>query len=80
MICELFEKCPFYNEKMPGEWGPGAMLRMKYCESDKSACARYIVAKMAGREHVPADLFPTRTEIAEQIIQKVQSEKNQINK
>ena len=76
MICELFEKCPFYNEKMPGEWGPGAMLRMKYCENGHASCARYIVAKAIGRENVPADLFPTRTETAEQIIQKIQREKN----
>lgn len=77
MICEFFKKCPFYNDKLPSEWGPGNMLKKKFCETDKNACARYQVAVAVGREYVPADLFPTRNELAAQIIEKVKQEKSE---
>ena len=42
--CEKLEKCPFYQGKMDINSGLGSMYKNKYCEGDKTTCARYIVA------------------------------------
>ena len=48
MTCEKLAKCPFYNDKMDINYGIGAMYKRKYCEGDKTICARYRVATQLG--------------------------------
>jgi hypothetical protein len=48
----------------------------KYCKGDNSLCARYIVFKALGKEHVPADLLPFQTDKAKELIDKKESEKD----
>jgi hypothetical protein len=69
MKCEKLEKCPFYNEKMPIDKGVGAMYYKKYCEGDKTICARYMVATTVGPHAVSLDLYPNMVDRAKKIIE-----------
>ena len=66
--CELLKGCLFFNDKMPMETGMGKIYKGKYCQGDNSVCARYMVAKNAGREKVPQNLYPNMIDKANQII------------
>ena len=68
MACEKLEKCPFYNEKMDINKGLGKLYRLKYCEGDKSQCARYIVATQLGPEYVTNKLYPNMNDIANKML------------
>ena len=68
MTCEKLSTCPFYNEKMPIDKGLGAVYRQKYCETDNSVCARFMVVTVLGPQAVPLDLYPNMTSRAEQIL------------
>lgn len=68
MVCENLKGCPFYNDKMSTDSALGRMNKKKYCEGDKTLCARYMVASSIGKENVPANLFPIMTEEANEII------------
>lgn len=57
-MCEKLEKCPFYQGKMTMDSGIGSIFKKKYCEGDKTICARYIVATTLGPNFVPDTLFP----------------------
>ena len=65
MRCEKLEGCPFYLEKMPIESGLGAIYRQNYCETNKTKCARYLVAATLGAQYVPVDLYPNMNQHAE---------------
>lgn len=56
--CECLPKCPFFHDKVPNMPAMSEMLKAKYCLGDNAHCARHIVFERAGRENVPADLFP----------------------
>ena len=75
MNCENLKGCPFYNDRMPIDSALGRMHKRKYCEGDKTLCARYKVASSIGKENVPIDLFPIMMEEANQIIEKYMSGK-----
>ena len=66
--CEKLEKCPFYNDKMKMDSGLGAMYKKKYCEGDKSICARYIVATQLGAEYVTTNLYPNMNDVANKLL------------
>ena len=66
--CEKLEKCPFYQGKMDINTGLGRMYREKYCEGDKTICARYIVATQVGPEYVTTSLYPNMNSAAEKIL------------
>ena len=66
--CEKLEKCPFYQGKMDINTGLGRMYREKYCEGDKTICARYIVATQLGPEYVTTSLYPNMNNVAEKIL------------
>lgn len=68
MRCEKLEGCPFYNDKMSMDKGIGSLYKKKYCEGDKTLCARYKVSLTLGKELVPADLYPNMFDRAEKII------------
>ena len=66
--CEKLAKCPFYQGQMKMDSGIGAMYKKKYCEGDKSICARYMIATTVGPEFVNNSIFPNMTDQAKKII------------
>ncbi len=67
-VCEKLEKCPFYQGKMSMDSGLGSMYKKKYCEGDKTICARYIVATTLGPEYVTEHLYPNMNDAAQKLI------------
>lgn len=68
--CELLKGCLFFTDKMPMEYGLGALYKKKYCLGDNTDCARYLVAMALGRDKVPTDLYPNMSDRAKKIIEK----------
>lgn len=68
MVCEKLKGCPFYNDKMDIESGLGRLYKRRYCEGDKTQCARYMVFTSLGGKFVPIDLFPNMQKRAKEII------------
>ena len=68
--CEKLSKCPFYQGKMSMDSGLGSMYKKKYCEGDKTACARYMVATKLGPTFVTDNLYPNMSDMAKNIIAK----------
>ncbi len=66
--CEKLEKCPFYQGKMSMDSGLGSMYKKKYCEGDKTGCARYMVATTVGPDYVTMNLYPNMVDKAKAII------------
>ena len=67
--CEKLEKCPFYQGKMDINSGIGRMYKTKYCEGDKTLCARYIVATQLGPEYVTENLYPNMDSAAKKLLE-----------
>ena len=67
-MCEKFEKCPFYNDKMPCNTGIGSMYKKRYCEGDKTQCARYFVSTKVGPHAVDNNLYPNMMDKAQKIL------------
>ena len=67
-MCEKLAKCPFYQGKMTMDSGIGSMYKKKYCEEDKTICARYTVATTLGPEFVPENLYPNMFDRAKAIL------------
>ncbi|MBO5353790.1 MAG: hypothetical protein J6A77_10890 [Lachnospiraceae bacterium] len=70
--CEKLAKCPFYQGKMSMETGLGSMYKQKYCEGDKTTCARYMIATKLGPEYVTNSIYPNMTDMALKMIEKNQ--------
>lgn len=68
--CEKLAKCPFYQGKMSMDSGLGSMYKKKYCEGDKTSCARYMVATKLGPEFVDLNLYPNMTDQAKALLAK----------
>ena len=68
MACEMLDACPFYNDKMDVESGLGKLYKRRYCEGDKTQCARYMVLSELGAKAVPLDLYPNMQDRAKKII------------
>ena len=66
--CENLAKCPFYQGQMKMESGLGSMYKKKYCEGDKTSCARYMISSRLGKEFVPAGLYPNMLDQAKKIL------------
>ncbi len=66
--CEKLEKCPFYQGKMSMDSGLGSIYKKKYCEGDKTECARYKVATTLGPTYVTEHLYPNMMAQADKII------------
>ena len=71
--CEMLEKCPFFNDKMANMPFAADSFKQIYCQSNFNICARYMISKPYGKEHVPTDLFPNHERRAEEIINKLTS-------
>jgi hypothetical protein len=69
MDCIKISMCPFYNDKMPMARGLGAIYKKKYCEGNHEICARWKVLQALGSQHVPANLYPSMIDVAQQIIE-----------
>lgn len=67
--CEKLEKCPFYQGKMDINKGIGSMYRQKYCEGDKTLCARYKIATQLGPEFVTNNIYPNMDQLADKMLQ-----------
>ena len=67
-LCEKLEKCPFYQGKMSMDSGLGAMYKKKYCEGDKTQCARYIVSTQLCAEFVNNSLYPNMNDVANKLL------------
>lgn len=59
-ICECLSNCPFYNDQMSNMPTIAGIYKDKYCNTDNSSCARFLVFKTFGKEKVPHDLFPNQ--------------------
>ncbi len=68
VLCEYLRTCPFYNDKMDIDSGIGRMYKIRYCEGNKTRCARYSVVTKLGRNYVPVDLYPNMHKWAEKIL------------
>jgi len=66
--CDLLRTCIFFNDMMPNMPSTVEVFKQNYCRGDNRGCARYIVFKARGREHVPQTLFPNQVEVAQQVI------------
>jgi hypothetical protein len=66
--CECLPKCVFFNDKMAEMPATAALMKKRYCEGDKSTCARWAVRAALGPTAVPADLFPNQMERAQSLI------------
>lgn len=66
--CEKLPKCPFYQGKMDINSGLGAMYKKKYCEGDKTNCARYIISTKLGPEFVNNNIYPNMTDVANNLL------------
>ena len=68
--CECLENCPYFEGDLHKEISVIQELRVqKYCKGDNSTCARYMVFKALGKEHVPRNLLPTDVDGAKKIIE-----------
>jgi hypothetical protein len=62
--CECLQKCPFFNDMMANMPAMSELIKVKYCKTNCSGCARYMVFKALGRGNVPPDLHPVNLEDA----------------
>lgn len=76
MDCIKLKTCLFFNDKLPMEHGLGGIYKKKYCLGDNTRCARYIVVEKLGPDHVPDNLFPSMIDLAYQIIEAAESQKD----
>jgi hypothetical protein len=66
--CICLTGCPFFNDKMKGLDTIKEMLKKNLCQNDFNSCARYMVFRGLGREHVPADLYPNQRDRAQELL------------
>lgn len=66
--CEKLSKCPFYQGKMSMDSGLGVLYKQKYCEGDKTICARYMIATTLGPDFVTNNIYPNMSDLANKMI------------
>lgn len=66
--CEKLSKCPFYQGSMDINSGLGSLYKQKYCEGDKTTCARYIIATNLGPEFVTNSIYPNMKALADKML------------
>jgi hypothetical protein len=66
--CECLTTCPFFNDQMAEMPSMSDIIKERYCAGSNVHCARHIVFRAMGRESIPADLYPSQVERAEEII------------
>lgn len=48
--------------------GLGSLYKKRYCEGDKTMCARYMIATTLGPDYVTNNIFPNMTDLAKKMI------------
>lgn len=66
--CELQGDCVFLAEHRYLMPSTVTMVRQRYCDWNRNACARYFVSTAIGRDFVPPDMLPYQQDRARQII------------
>lgn len=68
--CPNLVKCPFFNDQLANMPTVSGFLKRRYCQDIYSSCARYMVSQSLGSTYVPANLFPSEKQRAQEIIAK----------
>lgn len=68
--CERMELCRYFKEQIKDFGAMQEMWKRKFCRGDKTRCARYMVLKALGVDHIPPYLVPTQVDKAKEIIEK----------
>ena len=68
--CELLSNCALFKYKISNYEGYYVEVKKKYCNGNKSDCARYKIFKVLGSEKIPLDLYPDDHVEAERIIRR----------
>jgi hypothetical protein len=67
--CKLLEQCRFFHTNMADMPTSVSLLKTRYCKGGgSSGCARYIVYKKLGVDHVPETLLPNQLDRLEEIL------------
>lgn len=70
--CDKYKECTYINSDLTKDMGIFLdALKMKFCHGDYKKCARYILGKKIGAEHVPETLLPSELEEAISIANKL---------
>lgn len=65
--CELLKTCAFFVHEVKSA-ALAEQFKKKFCKENKEACARYMIAKAAGLDKIPPDLYPNEFDKALDII------------
>lgn len=66
--CELIVNCAFFNDEMADMPSMSSIIKDRYCKGSNVMCARHMVYRVRGRDEVPADLYPSQVERADEIL------------
>jgi hypothetical protein len=66
--CERINLCVFFKDVMADRPATGRLIEKQYCRNSEAECARFMVLKAVGKEHVPNDLYPNSFDRANEII------------
>lgn len=66
--CEYTSICSFFNDMLPNMPTMADTLKRKYCEGERTDCARYIYAIGVDMVTLPVDLFPSDRERAQKLV------------
>ena len=68
-VCEMTERCPFFNDRMANMPTIAHFYKGKYCRGTFQECARFQVSKAKGGV-VPIDLFPNQLDRIAELVRK----------
>ena len=68
--CDRISNCCFFRERMHHLPHLSQFMKSAYCDDQFHHCARYQVLQALGPGRVPADLFPSMSAQALELIQK----------
>jgi hypothetical protein len=71
--CECLEGCPFFHEKMDDMPNITRIYKNRYCLGSNFDCARHMVFRELGSEHVPENMYPNQVDRAAEILNGVTS-------
>lgn len=66
--CECLATCIFFNDKMADMPSMANIIKQRYCRGSSTHCARHMVFRNLGSAAVPADLYPSQVERAEELL------------
>ena len=66
--CECLTTCIFFNDKMADMPSMANIIKQRYCRGSSTHCARHMIFRNLGKEAVPADLYPSQVERAEELL------------